>query len=116
MVDLGWTAGRTTGASDARPVHDLNELYWRTKAAQAEAERHGFAGMAAALGEMAAKLACEPGVDPALVGALAGGGLAGGSVLRTGASTSALGGPVAGRADPIGRTPEGSMASLAHRP
>jgi hypothetical protein len=72
MIELGWARGRAFGASCVRPAHDLNELYCRTRSAQAEAERHGFAGMAAALADMAANLAREPGVDPAMVRALAG--------------------------------------------
>lgn len=59
-------------------MDDLNELYCQTKAAQAQAERHGFAGMAAALAEVAVGLATEPGVDPTVVRAFAGGEPAGG--------------------------------------
>lgn len=70
MIDLGWREGRALGASRGLPAHDLNELYCRTKAAQVEAERHGFAGMAAAF-RHAARLASEPGVDLATVRTLA---------------------------------------------
>jgi hypothetical protein len=71
MIDLGWMQGRRFDAPHGRMVHDLNELYCRTKAAQAQAECHGFSGMASALAHLAAALAREPGVDPAMVRALA---------------------------------------------
>lgn len=86
MTNLGRAAGQALGTSQGRPVHGLNELYCRTRAAQAEAERRGFAGMAA-------KLAREPGVDPAMVRALARHG------GRDPGRAAALGGPASASGD-----------------
>ncbi len=72
MIDLSRMQDHPVLAPCERWVDDLNELYCRTKAAQAQAERHGFSGMAAALAEVADKLAWEPSVDPTVVWALAG--------------------------------------------
>lgn len=57
MIDLSGMPNPGFGAPFGRWEEELNELYCRTKAAQAQAEQHGFAGMAAALAEMAATLA-----------------------------------------------------------
>ncbi len=73
MTDLTSMRDHLIVAPRRQWVNDLNELYCQIKAAQAEAERHGFAGMAAALAEVAAGLARAPGVDPSMVRAFAGG-------------------------------------------
>lgn len=71
MIDLSRIQDHPNVAPQERWVDDLSELYGRTKAAQAQAEQCGFEGMAAALADMAAALAREPGVDPTRVWALA---------------------------------------------
>lgn len=42
-------------------VDDLNKLHMQTKVAQAQAQRQGFEGTAAALADLAARPAWEPG-------------------------------------------------------
>jgi hypothetical protein len=71
-------------AAPRRWVEDLTELYCQTRAAQVLAEQHGFAGTAAALADIAATLAWEPGVDPTVVWTVGGRR----SASRTGASGS----------------------------
>jgi hypothetical protein len=61
MIDLSLMRDHPIVAPPRRWVDDLNELYVQTKAAQAQAERHGFEGTAAALADCAATLAWEPG-------------------------------------------------------
>jgi hypothetical protein len=72
MIDPSFMRDHPVVAPPVRWVDDLSELYSRTKAAQAQAEQHGFAGTAAALADIAATLAWEPGVDPVVVWAHAG--------------------------------------------
>lgn len=72
MIDLSQMRDHPIVAPHVRWVDDLSELYCRTKAAQAQAEQHGFTGTAAALANIAATLAWEPGVDPTVVWAHSG--------------------------------------------
>jgi hypothetical protein len=72
MIDLSLMRDHPTVAAPRRWVEDLNELYCQTKAAEVLAEQHGFAGTAAALADIAATLAWEPGVDPTVVWAVGG--------------------------------------------
>lgn len=67
MGDLSWTRAGQAHAPWASPIEDLNELYWRTKAAEACAEASGFPGMAAALSDIASAMAALSGVDRELV-------------------------------------------------
>lgn len=71
MSDLGPTRSRKENAPEGRPLEELNELYCRTKVAEAQAAEQGFAGTAAALAAIAALMAEEPGMDHGLVRRLA---------------------------------------------
>ena len=72
MIDLSQMRDHPVIAPHVRWVNDLGALYSRTKAAQAQAEQHGFVGTAAALADIAATLAWELGVDPTTARTLTG--------------------------------------------
>lgn len=63
MMHLRWTQEQAVHAPRARPIDDLNELYYRTKFAQTQAEQHGFIGTATALAGIADALALEASID-----------------------------------------------------
>lgn len=82
MIDPSRTRDRALDASGGRLTDELDELYRLTKAAQARAEWEGFAGIAAALADIADLLTLEGDVDAALAGGPTGRGPAGGRVTR----------------------------------
>lgn len=89
MGDLSWMRTRTSDEPCAWPLEDLNDLYCRTRVAEAQAEAGGFSGTAAALAAIATAMAEAPGVNRKLAGQL----MARSASLLEGVSPS---GPVAG--------------------